>query len=43
MLRTLSLLFACLLVANCFPYIYHQQQRALISGVDVTASGGRTD
>jgi len=38
MLKKLPVILACLLVANCFPYVYHQQQRALIRGVDVTAT-----
>ena len=37
MLRLLSLLLP-LLSAGCFPYVYHEQDRVLIQGVDVGAT-----
>jgi len=37
MLRKTSLL-ACLCSISCFPYVYHDQQRVLIPGIDVDAT-----
>ena len=38
MLRKLPLLIVPLLCINCFPYVYHVQDRALVTGIDVDAT-----
>ena len=38
MLRTLSVVAPLLFVTACFPYVYHQQDRVLVRGIDVDAT-----
>jgi hypothetical protein len=38
MLRELSLIVPLLFVSGCFPYVYHQQDRVLVRGIDVDAT-----